>query len=156
MGLLRSGGLEKALGGLLTEADAPDDAMDAPEPDVDSDSEYNLCREISEDYTHGYIRVALPPGAAMEDVKVQTQGDRVIVEVEHQRTFLPNERAFRTELAYGKFSTTQRMPRSLFDLSTIEAKYWNGLLILKVAKNAAYVTPEAVTVPVARADATTL
>lgn len=130
-----------ARAGWASDKEDDETSMPVPVEGEESDEEYTLLTELSEDRTHGYLRVALPPQVGKDDVEVTVQGEVIRVKVTNQRVFLPDEKVIKTEIAYGTSDAELHIPQSLFDLSTISAQIQGGLVIVKFAKRPEKIIP---------------
>ena len=75
------------------------------------------------------------PGVRKEDIKIEVQGDNLIISGERQREVKEQdgEATLYHERAYGKFERTFVMPKSI-NADKIEAHYENGVLNVALPK----------------------
>lgn len=75
------------------------------------------------------------PGVHKEDIKIEVQGNQLMVSGErrHEMSSGDRESALRRERSYGKFERTFTLPQSV-QTEKIEAHYENGVLNLVIPK----------------------
>ena len=90
--------------------------------------------DVSEDQKSFLISLEVP-GVKAEDVKIQLDGNRLIVSGEkRQETEDRTDRVHRYERRYGSFSRTFTLPETV-NVDAIEAKAQNGVLTLTLPKS---------------------
>lgn len=89
--------------------------------------------EVSE--TDGELEVkAALPGVKPEEVDITVQNDVLTIKAEHKDTSEEKKRDYyRREIRYGAFHRSMTLPVSV-DSDKAEARYENGILILKLPK----------------------
>lgn len=90
--------------------------------------------DISETKEHYMVSFDMP-GVKKEDIKLEVQGNTLLIAGERQRELKEsNEDAtLRSERVYGKFERTFELPDSI-DANKIEAHYDNGVLNVALPK----------------------
>ena len=90
--------------------------------------------DVSED-EKAYTVHAEIPGVKKEDINVTIEGSQVAIsaEVKNEKSVKEGEKVLRSERYYGKVSRAFSLAQEV-DEATAEAKYDNGVLLLKLPK----------------------
>ncbi|WP_301100376.1 Hsp20/alpha crystallin family protein [Propionivibrio sp.] len=90
--------------------------------------------DVSED-EKAYTVHAEIPGVKKEDINVTIEGGQVAIsaEVKNEKSVKEGEKVLRSERYYGKVSRVFSLAQDV-DEATAEAKYDNGVLLLKLPK----------------------
>ena len=90
--------------------------------------------DISEDKDHYMVSFDMP-GVKKEDIKIEVQGNNLVISGERQRELKQNddESTLYYERAYGKFERTFVMPTTI-QADRIEAHFENGVLNVALPK----------------------
>lgn len=142
--LTHEGGLEAILKGggshlrgvaLIRVPHGPvNDDEDSVPDGTPSTERYEACKEFSEDAENHYVRLALGPGVAPDQVQVKLKNGTVHIEANYQRKLRPGEKVHHSEIAYGIIEAEVRPPDGVADLEKLRAEFFNGLLILTLPK----------------------
>jgi HSP20 family protein len=90
--------------------------------------------DISETKEHYLVSFDMP-GVKKEDIKIEVQGNTLLISGERQREIKDSsaEATLRHERVYGKFERTFELPNSI-NADKIEAQYDNGVLNVALPK----------------------
>lgn len=90
--------------------------------------------DVNETKEHYLVSFDMP-GVKKEDIKIEVQGNTLLISGERQRELKASdaEAAIRHERAYGKFERTFELPSSI-NADKIEAHYDNGVLNVALPK----------------------
>ena len=90
--------------------------------------------DINETKAHYLVSFDIP-GVKKEDIKIEVQGNTLLISGERQREIKESnaESTLRHERAYGKFERTFELPNSI-NADKIEAQYDNGVLNVALPK----------------------
>ena len=90
--------------------------------------------DINETKEHYLVSFDMP-GVKKEDIKIEVQGNTLLISGERQREIKESstEAALRHERVYGKFERTFELPNSI-NADKIEAQYDNGVLNIVLPK----------------------
>ena len=90
---------------------------------------------IRENGEHFEVEVAAP-GMKKEDFTLELDGNTLTIRSEHEekQEHKENERFTRREFSYQSFQRMFTLPKDVVDVDRIEARYENGLLLLRIPK----------------------
>jgi len=106
---------------------------DFPSFGFDLDNNFSPRIDISEDEKNVYVEAELP-GIKKEDLKLTLHENILTIKGEKKKEQTQNEKNyFRNERCYGSFQRSFTLPVEV-DSNTVDAKYDNGTLIMKMEK----------------------